>query len=91
MGEENSTVAPTDHDTLRERLLASRAWWEDGRAIPTDLEREAAEAITQLQAKVERLESALREIADATSKRQLPLTTQVNDIARNALSDKVGG
>jgi len=33
------------------------------------------------------LQGALAEIRDMTNKRQLPLTTQINDIARTALGD----
>ena len=54
MGEENNTVAPTDYDTLRERLR--EPVWEHAEAVAKMTE--AAEAITQLQAKVERLEKA---------------------------------
>lgn len=46
--------------------------------------------ITTLQATVERQAAALAEIRDMTSRRQLPLTTQINDIARKALEDTNG-
>ena len=41
-------------DDLEERLRASRAQWEDSKAIPTDLEVEAADYIAELERKIRR-------------------------------------
>ena len=44
--------------------------------------------LTAALARAERLEGALREIAELTERRQLPLTAQINDAAREALAAK---
>ncbi len=50
--------------------------------------RQAADHIAALRARCEALEGALGKIAELTQKRQLPLTHQINDVARAALSHR---
>ena len=60
---------------------ARKAW----RARVEDARGSLINAMPTLLARIAALEDALREIADMTQKKQLPLTSMVNDIATKAL------
>lgn len=53
---------------LVKRLRASRAVWEDARGVPTDLEREAADRIEELEDRLSVAEKSLQQIAKMEQK-----------------------
>lgn len=83
--------------------LKGNAEWEDGRGNYTPdyewqkqeanafLIAKAVSALPTLLAEIKRGWEELREIAELTQRRQLPLTMQINDIARAALEGKDNG
>lgn len=74
-------------DNIDDRLVAMVRYQLDQEALCRNLTRDANEAIEAAD-RLDHLRVALSEIKEITKKQQLPITSQVYDIAKTALGEE---